>query len=199
MRDRNGLLLAAGYAPDYRETSLDDAAMTPVRAALDKVLAGHEPFPAVIVDRRWTLVSANQPALALLADGVAPALLEPPVNTLRVSLHPDGLAPRIVNFAEYAQHVVTLVHRAASLSGDHVLDELEAELRGYPGVGGDDAPEVEPGTAMFVPLQLRTARGVLSFFSAIATFGTALDITLAELAIESFFPADRATAAALHG
>jgi transcriptional regulator with XRE-family HTH domain len=199
LRDRNGLLLAAGYAPDYRETPLDDAAMTPVRHALDKVLTGHEPFPAVIVDRRWTLVSANQPALRLLADGVAPELLEPPVNTLRVSLHPDGLAPRIVNFAEYAQHLVTLVHRAASLSGDRALDELEAELRGYPGVGGDDAPEIEPGTAMFVPLQLRRDGGVLSLFSTIATFGTALDITLAELAIEAFFPADPATAAALHG
>ena len=116
-----------------------------------------------------------------------------------MSLHPDGLAPRIVNFAAYAQHLVTLVHRAASLSGDRALDDLEAELRSYPGVGGDDAPEIEPGIAMFVPLQLRTDGRVLSFFSTIATFGTALDITLAELAIESFFPADPATAAALHG
>jgi transcriptional regulator with XRE-family HTH domain len=199
LRDRNGLLLAAGYAPDYRETPLDDATMAPVRDALDKVLAGHEPFPAVIVDRRWTLVSANAPALAILADGVAPHLLEPPVNTMRVSLHPDGLAPRIENLAEYGQHLVTLVQRAASLTGDPALDALEAELRAYPGIDGDDAPEVEPATAMFVPLQLRTERGVLSLFSTIATFGTALDITLAELAIESFFPADRATADALRG
>jgi transcriptional regulator with XRE-family HTH domain len=199
LRDRNGLLLAAGYAPDYRETPLDDATMAPVRDALDKVLAGHEPFPAVIVDRRWTLVSANAPALAILADGVAPHLLEPPVNTMRVSLHPDGLAPRIENLAEYGQHLVTLVQRTASLTGDPALDALEAELRAYPGIDGDDAPEVEPATAMFVPLQLRTERGVLSLFSTIATFGTALDITLAELAIESFFPADRATADALRG
>jgi transcriptional regulator with XRE-family HTH domain len=197
LRDRNGMLLAAGYAPDYRETPLDDALMTPVREALDKVLAGHEPFPAVIVDRRWNLVSANHPALALLTDGVAAELLEPPVNTLRVSLHPEGLAPRIENLAEYGQHLVTLVHRAAALSGDPALDELEAELRSYPGIDGDDAPHVDPGTAMFVPLRLRAGDGVLSFFSTIATFGTALDITLSELAIESFFPADEVTAAAL--
>jgi transcriptional regulator with XRE-family HTH domain len=105
LRDRNGLLLAAGYAPDYRETPLDDELMAPVREALDKVLVGHEPFPAVIVDRRWDLVSANRPALALLTDGVAAELLEPPVNTLRVSLHPQGLAPRDENLAEYGQHL----------------------------------------------------------------------------------------------
>src|SRR5262249_60444639 len=112
--------------------------------------------------------------LALPEDGVAPGFLEPQVNTLRVSLHPDGLAPRIVNFAEYAQHLVTLVHRAAALSGDPTLDDLEAELRGYPGVGDDDAPEVEPGTAMFVPLEFRTDDGLRSFFSTIPTVGTAL-------------------------
>src|SRR5436305_12683019 len=113
LRDRNRLLLAAGYAPDYRETPLDDASMASVRDALDKVLVGHQPFPAVIVDRCWNLISANAPARTLLADGVDADLLDPPVNTLRVSLHPRGLAPRIENLAEYGQHPVTLGHRAS--------------------------------------------------------------------------------------
>jgi transcriptional regulator with XRE-family HTH domain len=197
LRDRNALLLAAGYAPDYRETPLEAAEMAPVRDALDRILAGHEPFPAVIVDRRWTLVAANGPALAVLTEGVAPELLEPPVNTLRVSLHPNGIAPRIANLAEYGAHLLTLVHREAVLSNDAVLVELHEELRGYPGV--DDAPVavVDPSTAMFVPLRLRSGDDVLTFFSTIATFGTARDITLAELAIESFFPGDKPTEAAL--
>jgi transcriptional regulator with XRE-family HTH domain len=149
LRDRNAILLAGRYAPVYRETSLDDDAMAPVRHALDKILAAHSPFPAVIVDRRWNLVSANAPAMALLADGVAPELLEPPVNAIRVSLHPDGSAAE------------------------------------------------EPAALLFVPLRLSALGTELTFFSTIATFGTALDVTVAELAIESFFPADRATEAAL--
>src|SRR5436189_2342323 len=158
LRDRNGLLLAAGYAPDYRETPLDDAAMAPVRDALDKVLAGHEPFPAVIVDRRWTLVSANAPALAILADGVAPHLLEPPVNTMRVSLHPDGLAPRIENLAEYSAHLLQLVAHEAAATGDPALVALHEELAGYPGVEAAPPPH-DPAGSLFIPLRLRLPDG----------------------------------------
>ena len=200
LRERNGLLLAAGYAPLYRETPLDAAAMTPVRAALDKILAGHEPFPAVIVDRRWDLVAANLPAMAILTDGVAPELLEPPINAMRVSLHPDGLAPRIANLAEYSGHLLTRLHRQAILSADADLEALHAELSGYPGVVAESPADVDAAALLFVPLVLRIPGGQeLTFFSTLATFGTAVDVTLAELAIESFFPADRHTEQALRG
>jgi transcriptional regulator with XRE-family HTH domain len=196
LRERNTMLMAAGYAPTYRETVLDSAEMAPVRDALDKILAGHAPYPAVVVDRHWDLVSANQPALAILTEGLAPELLDPLPNAMRVSLHPDGLAPRIVNFAEWSAHLMERLHRQLAASGDAELAELIDELRTYPGVveredGGD------PATQLFVPLVLRSGGSELRFFSTIATFGTALDITIAELSIESFFPADEATAAAL--
>jgi transcriptional regulator with XRE-family HTH domain len=199
LRERNALLLAAGYAPVYRATPIDASSMAPVRDALDKILAGHEPYPAVIVDRRWDLVSANAAALTILADGVAPDLLAAPANALRVSVHPDGLAPRIANLAEYSAHLMTRLHRQLVLSGDEALDALYEELRGYPGVAERASSAVDPADLLFVPLRLRRPDGPdLTFFSTLATFGTALDITLSELAIESFFPGDEATAAALH-
>lgn len=199
LRERNRLLLAAGYAPVYPERSLDDAAMEPVRAALDTILAGHAPFPALIVDRRWDLVAANGPALFILAEGVDPALLEPPANVVRVSLHPDGLAPRIRNFAEFSEHAVTRLRRQALLAGDGALDALLAEIRGFPGVAEDASMAPDPARMLFVPMELERPDGtVLRLFSTIAVFGTALDVTVSELAIETFFPADPATAAALH-
>jgi transcriptional regulator with XRE-family HTH domain len=191
VRERNTLLLAGGYAPAYQETPLDAAAMAPVRAALDKILAGHEPYPALIVNRRWELVAANQP-LGLLLHGVAPHLLEPPVNALRVSLHPDGMAGRITNLGEWSAHLLSRLRREMAVTDDAGLRVLYDELAGYPGVEVDDA-EGDPSARLFVALQL----GELSFFSTVATFGTALDVTLAELSIESFFPADEATSAAL--
>lgn len=203
LRERNTLLLAAGYAPLYHQRSLDDEELAPVRDAIDKILAGHEPFPAVVVDRRWDLVSANRPAMAILTDGVAPHLLETPINALRVSLHPDGLAPRIVNLHEYGEHLVSRLERQAAAAGrDPDLKALAAELRSYPGVDDSPAPTGHDGddvaSRLFVPLVLRAGDGRrVTFFSTIATFGTALDVTVAELAIESFFPADAATAAAL--
>jgi transcriptional regulator with XRE-family HTH domain len=198
LRERNALLLAAGYAPVYRQTALDATEMAPVRDALDRILAGHEPFPALVVDRRWDLVSGNRPAMGILAGGVAPELLVPPVNTLRVCLHPDGLAPRIVNLAEYGAHLLDRLHRQADVSGDRELAALHDELRRYPGVPEEPSTPAHPATLLFVPLVLREADGrELTFFNTIATFGTALDITVAELAIESLFPADEATAAAL--
>ena len=197
LREQNALLLAAGYAPAYGQRALGEEAMAPVRDALDRLLKGHEPFPAVAVDRQWELVGANAPALALLSDGVAPELLEPPANTLRVSLHPDGLAPRIANLAEYSSHLLHLVQHEAAATGDPALVSLWEELAAYPGV--DASPRVhDPADSLFIPLRLRAADGSEArFFSTIARFGTALDVTVAELAIESFFPADDETAARL--
>lgn len=207
LRERNTLLLAAGYAPVYHQTQLDDASMGPVRGALDRIVGGHQPYPAVVVDRRWDLVTANVAAMEILTDGVAPALLAPRPNALRVSLHPDGLAARIENLEEWAQHLLERLDRQVATSGASDLRDLAQELRSYPNI----APLSRPGTAaggrggglaerLFVPLVLRHRGQCLRFFSTVATFGTALDITIAELAIESFFPADADTAAALeHG
>jgi transcriptional regulator with XRE-family HTH domain len=198
LRERNALLLAAGYAPVYRETPLDAEAMAPVQRALDKVLASHEPFPAVIVDRHWDIVSINRPGVDILTEGVSAELLAPPANALRISLHPEGLAPRIANLIEYSDHLLTRLHREAVLSADPLLTALYRELQAYPGVAEASSRDAAPADLLFVPLRLQGAGDrELKFFSTIATFGTALDITLAELAIESFFPANDATAAAL--
>jgi transcriptional regulator with XRE-family HTH domain len=193
LRDRNHMLLAAGYAPAYGEHPLDSPEMEPVREALDGVLAGHMPFPAIVVDRYWTLIGANE-ALATVLGGVAPELMEPPVNTLRVALHPDGMAPSILNLGDYRRHLLDRLKREAALTADPKLVELHAELSEYP------APPAPPAPAypeIAVPMRLRTEHGELAFFSTIATFGTALDVTLAELSIEAFFPADAETAAVL--
>jgi hypothetical protein len=198
LRERNALLLAGGYAPNYRETPLAADEMTPVRDALDAILGGHEPFPALVVDRRWDIVAANRPALAIVGAGVAPELLTPPVNALRISLHPRGLAPRIVNLAEYSAHLLHRLHRQATLAGDAELVALADELRSYPGVSEAQPAADGPAALLFVPLVLQVSPTErLTFFSTLATFGTALDVTLAELAIEAFFPADAATASAL--
>jgi transcriptional regulator with XRE-family HTH domain len=185
LREQNALLLAAGYAPAYRETPLDDDAMAPVNDALDKILSSHEPFPAVIINRRWELVRANAPLLALMG-GVDPSLLEPPVNVLRVSLHPGGVAPRIENLDEWSAHLLTRLRREAMLSADPYLGELYDELREYPGVQEGSDTDVTAASMLFVPLKIDG----LTFFSTVATFGTALDVTLAELSIEAFFPAN---------
>ncbi len=198
LRDRNALLLAAGYAPGYHESSLDAPEMAPVRDALDKILASQHPFPAVVVDHRWDLVAGNRAAFGILADGVAPELLAPPVNAMRVSLHPDGLAPRIVNLAEYSAHLMHRLRRQVATTADRDLVELIDELRHYPGVVDDLTATPDAAATLFMPLVLRSGNGAtLTFFSTLATFGTALDVTMAELAIESFFPADEQTAAVL--
>ncbi len=198
LRERNSLLLAAGYSPAYAERSLDDAGMDPVREVLDRILQGHQPYPAVIVDRGWDLITANASALGLFTEGVAGHLLEPPVNVYRLGLHPEGLAPRVRNFGEYSQHLVTQLRRDAALSGDARLAALVDEVRRYPGVLDGPAELTDPARLLFLPIELEQADGsVLSLFSTIATFGTALDVTLAELSIEQFFPADEATREAL--
>ncbi|CAN5518526.1 helix-turn-helix transcriptional regulator [soil metagenome] len=193
LRERNTLLLAAGYAPAYPENDLDAEVMAPAREALDAILAGHSPYPAIIVDGRWNLVTANESALTILAEDVSADLLAPPVNALRVCLHPEGLAPRIVNLAEYSAHLLTRLQRQALLSGDAALAELHAELLAYPGVEVAPSAAVEPSELLFSPMRVRSQGEELLVFSTLATFGTALDVTLSELAIESFFPGDAAT------
>jgi transcriptional regulator with XRE-family HTH domain len=203
LRERNALLVAAGYAPVYSEYRLDDPALLAARKAVDLVLTGHEPYPALAVDRHWTLVAANRAVAPLLA-GAAEDLLRPPVNVLRLSLHPMGLAPRIDNFNQWRGHVLNRLARQVDISADPVLASLHAELKALP------APEApDPGASaasmvedhghadVVVPLRLRTDVGLLSFFSTTTVFGTAVDVTLSELAIEAFFPADAATAEAL--
>jgi transcriptional regulator with XRE-family HTH domain len=196
LRERNTLLLSAGYAPTYTQTPLDDAEMAPVREAVEKILSAHEPFPALAVDLRWDIVSANRPARRLLTDGVAPSLLDPPANALRISLHPDGLAGRIVNLGEWSRHLLDRVHRQVLACGDPVLAALEDELGSYAPSGDTHGPH-PADASLFVPLVLRVGNQELRFLSTLTTFGTALDINVAELAIESFFPGDEATAAAL--
>jgi transcriptional regulator with XRE-family HTH domain len=197
LRDRNQLLLAAGYAPVYGQRGLDEPEMGPVRDALDVVLRGHEPYPALVVDRHWGMVAANS-AVALLIEGVAPELLEPPVNVLRVSLHPEGVAPRIVNLAEWRAHLLDRLGRQAVATGDPALAALFDEISELPG-GGAPGPYDLAAGEVAVPLRIRSGDTELAFISTMTTFGTATDITVAELSIESFFPADAATAHYLRG
>jgi transcriptional regulator with XRE-family HTH domain len=194
LRERNHLLLAAGYAPVYGETALSAPQLAAVRQAIRRVLKAHEPFPAVVVDRAWNLVDANA-TIALLTADVAPQLLEPPVNVLRLALHPDGVAPRIVNLGEWRAHLLARLRREIAVSADERLVALLDELRDYPGDTPDGA--VTGSGDVVVPLRIRTDVGELSFLSTVATFGTPLDVTVAELSIESFFPANPETADAL--
>ena len=200
LRERNQLLLAGGYAPVYSQAALDAPEMSEVRAAVRQVLTGHEPYPAAAVDRHWNLVEANS-GIALMTADVDGELLEVPPNAMRLALHPGGLAPRIANLGEWRAHLLSRLRRQVALTADPVLSELLDEVRAYP--CDDDEPDVEiPAVGeVFVPLRLRhgDGDGELAFFSTVTTFGTPLDVTVAELAIESFFPADEATSAALRG
>ncbi|MFY9928741.1 MAG: helix-turn-helix transcriptional regulator [Streptosporangiaceae bacterium] len=193
LRERNALLLAGGYAPAYPERALAQPELSAVRAALSRVLAGHLPYPAVVVNRWWELVDAN-PAIAAFTEHADPALLEPPVNVLRLSLHPRGMAPRIANLGQWRAHLLTRLHRQAEATGDPRLAALRAELETYPGGPG---PAAAGHADVVVPLRYRTPAGELSFISLTAVVGTPMDVTVEELAIESFYPADDATAQAL--
>lgn len=202
LRERNVLLVAAGFAPTFRERALDDPELAQARAAIELVLAAQAPNPALAVDRHWNLVTANASAQRLLT-GIDAALLAPPLNVLRASLHPAGLAPRIVNLAEWRAHVLHRLRRQIAASGDAALAALLAELEALPAPADAPAAPAQPAagglplSSVVVPLQLRSPLGTLSFFSTTMVFGTAVDITLAELVLESFFPADAATAQAL--
>lgn len=197
LRERNVILVAAGFAPVFPERALDDPELSAARRAVDLILAAHEPNPAILVDLRWNMVGANA-AVALLMDGVAPELLEPPVNVLRLALHPKGVAARIINLAEWRAHILERLRRQIELTADPGLIALVDELKTYPvPPAADKRPEDYGGVT--VPLQMLTPRGVLSFLTTTTVFGTAVDITLAELTLETFFPADAATAAVLRG
>jgi hypothetical protein len=183
LRERNELLLAAGYAPAYPESSLDDPALAPARTAIGHILQGHLPYPALVVDRNGDVVTANQ-ALGLLTEGADPGLVGPGTNAYRLALHPRGMAPRILNFAEWARHILDRTRQ---------LEDLHAELTRY-------VPELEPPTGHLgfaVPLRLRTSRGELHLMTTVTTFATAVDVTLAELKLEAFLPADQPTAEVL--
>ena len=196
MRERNVLLVAAGYAPIFAERSLDDPALAAMRGAIDLVVQGHKPYPAFALNRHWEVVSSNS-ALPQLYEGVAPHLLERPVNVMRLSLHPDGLAPRIVNLTEWRAHLLHRLRQQIDLTADAVLVDLLQEISAYPpGARSANRHTVEHNPVI-VPLRIETSGGTLSFFSTTMIFGTPVDITLAELAVESFFPADDATVAAV--
>lgn len=197
LRDRNVLLAAAGYAPVFSERTLEDPDLAAVREAVQQVIEGHAPYPAVAVDRHWTLVAANSAAQLFLA-GAGEEALRPPVNAMRLALHPAGLAPRIVNLSEWRSHLLERLRRQLEASGDPVLAALLEELRAYPmpRPARPSRPTRPPG-GIVVPLELATEAGVLAFFGTITVFGTPLDITLSELALECFYPADEATAEVL--
>jgi transcriptional regulator with XRE-family HTH domain len=198
LRERNTLLLAAGFAPVYRYRPLDDPALIRARAAIDQVLKAHEPNPALTVDRQWNLVAANG-AVAPLLVGVDPELMKPPANVMRLSLHPRGLAPLIVNLREWRGHLIERLRRQHRVMRDRTVEALLKEISSYPapaaGKGGQH--ETTDQDPVVIPLRLRTHHGVLSFLSTVTVFGTAVDITLSELSLEAFYPADEATAVAL--
>jgi transcriptional regulator with XRE-family HTH domain len=196
LRERNAMLVAAGYAPMYRERPLQDPQLAPAREAVDRILQAHEPYPALAVDRHWNLLAHNRMLPQLLA-GADASLLQPPVNALRLSLHPQGLAPRIVNLHQWREHLFERLKQQAQAAGDPVLAALLEELRGYP--DGDPAVRVEgEHLGVALPLQMRAADGrILSFISTTTVFGTAVDVTVQELTLETFFPADAMTADAL--
>lgn len=200
LRERNALLLAAGYAPRYPQTDLDDPAMEPALAAVRRLLDAHDPFPGVAVDRWWNVVLTNSAAGAL-TEGVPEHVLAPGPNIYRLALHPDGLARRTANFVEWAASLVAQLRRSVAVTGDAALAALLAEVTSYPDVAAALArhPQLEPDE-LLVPLVLDVGNGNrLALFTIVATLGSPRDVTLDELAVELFYPADESTAAALRG
>ena len=200
LRERNVLLSAAGFASVFPERPLDDRSLSAARRAVDQILTGLEPNPSFAVDRHWTLLAANQ-AVGILLKGVDAALLEPPVNMLRLCLHPRGFTPRIVNYSEWRRSVIDYLDRQVEITADEFLIELLAELKSYPrpGTARDGRPDdARSDTRISIPLRLMTGEGELSFISTVTVFGTPIDVTLSELAIETFFPADERTAETLN-
>ena len=193
-RERNALLVAAGYAPMYRERALDDPAMAAARTAVQRILDAHEPWPALAMDRHWNLVMHNR-LVPLLLQGVAPELLKAPVNVLRLSLHPQGLAPRIHNLPQWREHLLERLRQQITATGDSTLAALAEELRALPGAP-EHAAHALPGEhlGVLMPFRFDTPLGALNLISTTTVFGTAVDITLQELALETFFPADDETA-----
>ncbi|BCZ22742.1 transcriptional regulator [Mycobacterium senriense] len=191
LRERNTLLLAAGFAPRYQSRPLEDAALSPARDAVQRLLDAHDPYPGIVIDRCWNIVGANAAASALTA-GLPEELVGPPANVYRLCLHPDGLAGRTLNFPDWAGYLLHQLKRTAALTGDPGLAALEEEVRGYPGVAAAKARGALPDSAsLLIPFVLDAGEGRrLSMFTTLTTFGTPLDVTLAELAVELFYPAD---------
>ncbi|MFJ1543721.1 helix-turn-helix domain-containing protein [Streptomyces sp. NPDC088246] len=202
VRQRNPLIMAAGYAPAYEETPIGESHMNRVNEAVERLLTGHEPYPALVFDTVSDLFRANRSAMALL-DGVAEELLLPPVNIVRLGLHPKGMARRITNFAEWRRHLLSRLRRDAAFANDERLSCLYEEVRAYrypPGLLSTEpnSPDTSDTNQIAIPLHIRALGTELSFFSAMTTFVAPVDITLAELTIETFYPADRHTAGTLH-
>ncbi len=202
LRERNTLLLAAGFAPRYQSRSLEDAALAPARDAVQRLLDAHDPYPGIVIDRCWNIVGANAAASALTA-GLPDDLLGPPANVYRLSLHPDGLAGRTLNFPDWAGYLLHQLRRTIALTGDPGLQAIDDEVRGYPGVASAARAWRSPADSaggLLIPFVLDVGGGrPLSMFTTLTTFGTPLDVTLAELAVELFYPADAASASLLHG
>jgi transcriptional regulator with XRE-family HTH domain len=201
LRERNTLLVAAGYAPHYPHTALGDVAMDRVRGSLQQLLDRHAPYPGVVIDRLWNSVLSNEPAWRMV-DGLPDELIGPPTNVFRVSLHPAGLAPRTHNFGEWSAYLLAQLHRLVVLSADPDVAELEREVRRYPNIAELEGwrsrqPPDEP--ALLIPWRLEVGGEIHSYFTTLTSFGTPQDITLAELAVELFYPADVATEVALRG
>ncbi|OKK04348.1 XRE family transcriptional regulator [Streptomyces sp. CB03234] len=194
VRERNALLLAAGYAPRYAETSLDDPSLGTLRAGIEQLLAGYDPYPALVVDGSYTVVAANR-GISLLLDGLPEHLLTPPLNAMRVTLHPEGLAPRIRNLREWRGHLLAQMQRQIALARSEPLRRLYEEVAAYPlpETAGDRDDREEPAPYFALPMRIEHDGQVLSFVSSISTFNTPMDVTVAELAIETFLPADPAT------
>jgi transcriptional regulator with XRE-family HTH domain len=196
LSDRNELLLAAGFAPLYQARTLKDPEMGAVRDSLRYVLAAQDPYPAVVVDKNWNRLMANEGSRLFMED-VAPLLLHEPINVLRLTLHPEGMAPRIRNLAEWSQHLLYRLHRQIARTGDAGLIALKNELAGYPGVVDRPPLGDDPRHRVALPLEYETEHGVLRLLSTSALFGAPYDVSLSELAIESFYPVDEPTKAAL--
>jgi transcriptional regulator with XRE-family HTH domain len=197
LRDRNDLLAVAGFAPAFQERPFSEPGLNVVRRNVEVVLAAHDPNPALAMDRHWTMLAANR-AVAHLVAGAEPSLLRPPVNVLRLLLHPAGLASRIVNLAQWRAHVIARLRRQIDVGGDATLMDLLEELRDYPGLRSAASADQEDESGMLaIPFRLATIDGVLSFFSTTMVFGAPVDITVSELAIEAFLPADVETAAVM--
>ena len=191
LRERNVLLVAAGFAPAFPQRPLEDPALKSARQAIDLVLKAHEPNPALAYDRHWNLVTANR-MVAPLLEGVPERLLGQPLNVLRLAFHPEGLAPRTVNLAEWCAHLLERLHRQCEATADPELVKLYHDLKSYP-IPARSGP-LSSDNNVAIPFKLRHDGGILSFFSTTMVFGTPVDITLSELALETFFPADERTA-----
>jgi transcriptional regulator with XRE-family HTH domain len=192
LRERNVMLVAGGFAPAFPQRTLDDPAMKLARHALEAVLKAHEPNPALAIDRHWNLVSANRMVAPLLA-GVSPKLLQGRINVMRLGLHPEGLASRTVNLHEWRGHLLERLHGQCETTADAELIALHDELKAYP-VPPRSGPPAKISDSVVVPFQMRFGNDVLSFISTTMVFGTPIDVTLSELALEAFYPADEATA-----